>query len=346
MGAIGPGVRQGRKSGIIALCLALLLASGCALLPRSRTEWVPPEIRTYSIPWADAFPSDAVVDAEGAVWFTDRITHRIGRLDPETGEITAYPTPTPKSAPYGIIRTPDGFLWYAASRASRIGRVDPRTGGITEYVIPARGGPQMLAAQDGKIWFTLRESDRYGSLDPSTGEVWLDSVPAPAPYRAARPYSIAASPDGTLWMGLFGTNRLARIHPAERRLRIHALPDKRSQARRLTVDARGTVWYTDFRRSRLGRVDPATGAVREEISWRAPAEPYGLAVGPDGRIWWNESRHDLLVAFDPKTEDSFVVPIPGGHAVVRKIAVDSVRGRLWLPRSDAGTIARVDLGPN
>src|SRR5205823_3906106 len=110
------------------------------------------------------------------------------------------------------------------------------------------------------------------------------------------------------------------------------------------VGADGIVWYTDHARGKLGRLDPATGQVRE---FTCPggdgSQPYGIAVGTDGRIWYDESGSDDIVAFDPATERAQTVKIPTPGSVVRNMAVDSTRHRLWLALSGVQRLGRIDL---
>ena len=104
------------------------------------------------------------------------------------------------------------------------------------------------------------------------------------------------------------------------------------------------MWYSDYARGHLGRLDPATGQVRE---FACPggdgSQPYGIAIGTDGRIWYDESGTDELVAFDPTTERAESVKIPTPGSVVRNMAVDSTRRRLWLALSGVQKLGRVDL---
>ena len=53
-----------------------------------------------------------------------------------------------------------------------------------------------------------------------------------------------------------------------------------------------------------------------------------------------------IVAFDPATEKTEVVPIPTPGAIVRNMAVDGARGRIWLALSGTGRIGRIDVSPS
>ncbi|PYO82383.1 MAG: lyase [Gemmatimonadetes bacterium] len=235
-------------------------------------------------------------------------------------------------------------MWYAANCKGRLGRLEPTTGTIKEYALPAEArDPHTPLYHDGKIWFTVQGSNVYGWLDPKSGEAKLFPVATPD----ARPYGIVAGPppDGSIWMALFGTNQIGRVDPANGDLRIFSLPTPGSRPRRLIVDAKGIVWYSDFARDRLGRLDPATGQVREfPCPGGSGSQPYGIAIGSDGRVWYDESGKNDIVAFDPATERTETVAIPTRVAVVRNMAVDSIRGRLWLALSGTQRLGKIELG--
>ena len=147
-----------------------------------------------------------------------------------------------------------------------------------------------------------------------------------------------------IWMALFGTNQIGRIDPADGKIKIFPLPAAGARPRRLIVDAKGIVWYSDYARGKLGRLDPVTGQVRDFASPGGDgSEPYGIAAGTDGRIWYNESGRDQMVAFDPASERFETVKIPTPGSVVRNMAVDSSRARLWLALSGIQKLGRIDL---
>jgi virginiamycin B lyase len=157
------------------------------------------------------------------------------------------------------------------------------------------------------------------------------------------PYGLRAAPDGSLWIAQLGTNKLARVNPADGSLKEFDLPDRGARPRRLVVDPEGIVWYTDYARGYLGALDPVKGKVRE---WRTPSAnsaPYAIDLGTDGRLWFNESATGLMVAFDPRTERMDTVRIPTPGSTVRNSSLDAKRGRLWLALSGTGRLGRIDV---
>src|SRR5678810_1305173 len=178
----------------------------------------------YLLPHKDAYAHDPAVAADGGVYFADQQGHYIGHLDPETGKVTEYPTPAARSGPHGIIVAPDGGVWYTGNAIGNIGRLDPKTGKITEFKTgdPAtRTGawdPHTPLWMNGMLWFTAQNSNKYGTLNPETGEVTIHDVPTPG----AKPYGLQRAPDGSLWIAMFGTNKLGHLDPVSyTHLRAH-----------------------------------------------------------------------------------------------------------------------------
>jgi virginiamycin B lyase len=104
------------------------------------------------------------------------------------------------------------------------------------------------------------------------------------------------------------------------------------------------VWYSDYARGYLGSYNPKSGTFRERLSpGGASSAPYGIAVAPDGRILYDEARSGTIVAFNPKNDQMETVKIPTAGSIVRNMAVDSTRHRLWLAESGVGRIGKIEL---
>ncbi|MDT8369518.1 MAG: hypothetical protein RQ745_09950 [Longimicrobiales bacterium] len=363
---------------VISAITVLVGASGCGPSTPSLPE--PGPLRSFEIPWPNAFPSDILVDSIGRVWFTDRLTHAIGRFDPESESFTRYPTPTPRSAPYGFKAGPDGGFWFAESNGGRLGRIDPATGVIEEIELDPPANPTLLAWSGDALWFTARHDDIVGRYDLPTGRI--DLWPSPV----AAPYGIAAPPGGGVWVGAHGGTQLFRVdllpeggagsgtgsgagsgaesgavldlsEPRPLRLteaqrerisaeRLEELENRRIGLgfRRIAAAPDGRIWVTGFNTARVVGTHPATRE-RESLPFLNPgAEPYGITVDPWGRVWYGLRGDEMVGVRDPGggAGARYRLPVVGG--TVRDIAVDVVRGRVWLPQSDVGVLTVIVLG--
>jgi virginiamycin B lyase len=152
------------------------------------------------------------------------------------------------------------------------------------------------------------------------------------------------SPDGSIWVAMFGTNKLGRIDGETGDLREFTLPASGARPRRLVVDETGMVWYSDYARGYLGSYNPKSGAFKEWLSpGGARSAPYGIAIAPDGRIFYDEARSGAIVAFERKSGQMETIRIPTPGSIVRNMAVDSTRSRIWLALSGTGRIGKIEL---
>ena len=351
--------------GVVAAFLAAGLA-GCAKAPPAMPESA--RMLHYEIPWEGAFPSDVAVDDEGRLWFTDRLTHSLGVFDPETERFDRYPTPTGLSAPYGLVRAPDGAFWFGESNAGRLGRLDPETREIREVEIPGleRTGAMLVAWADGAVWFTARDdSGVFGRHVPATGEtrIWRGVL------GPGRIYGIAATPAGAVWVAKYSGDRIYRIDERQDSSTsvdlgipyLETLPPARLEGltedmrrrlggmrsgprmRRIAAGPDGWVWAAGFGRSRVTGIDPTTGDTIHVRTVAQPSRPYGIVVDDLGRVWFSEQGNDLLVVYEPRSDRRSALPLPVPGGTVRNIAVDLERGRVWLPLSDVGVIAVLEI---
>jgi virginiamycin B lyase len=235
-------------------------------------------------------------------------------------------------------------VYFTGIDQNLIGSVDPATGEAVDYPVSA-GGPHTPVLHDGALWFTAQRGGQFGRLDLATGEAEV------IPFSAATtgPYGIWPAPDGSLWVALFGTNRVARIDTAAAppSAEEFVLPQADSRPRRIAVDGQGKVWFTDYARRALGLLDPSLpeGEQVKEFPTPGGGRPYGIAVGPDGRVWYNDQDASEIVGFDQASESvvarlDLELENPGP---VRNIAVDQPRRRLWLAISNVGRLAMIQF---
>src|SRR5438874_605280 len=121
----GVGGLRMRRMGclLLAISVAAFAAVGRLAVP----------IHEYDIPTPHARPHDPAVAPDGALWVTEQMANKLGRLDPNTGSFKEYPLKTPDSGPHGLVSDKQGNIWFAAIFAGYVGKLNPTTGQITEY---------------------------------------------------------------------------------------------------------------------------------------------------------------------------------------------------------------------
>ena len=101
-------------------------------------------------------PYSITVGPDGAFWFVERATSKIGRITTAGAASEFSMGITPGADPNGIVTGPDGSLWFGDSGTNEIGRVTT-AGVITEYPASLSGGssPQFpVQGPDGNMWYT------------------------------------------------------------------------------------------------------------------------------------------------------------------------------------------------
>ncbi|HEY8552717.1 MAG TPA: SMP-30/gluconolactonase/LRE family protein [Thermaerobacter sp.] len=183
---------------------------------------------------------------------------------------------------------------------------------------------------------------------------WFRRYPLPA---GSRPWSLAVTPDGTVWVTLTGTRRLGALEPATGRWRFVDLPPAVRQPARLAAGPDGSLWLTD---NDFGQDPPAVlyryqppgdRPGREEgratPGWRAYPLPFAGASAPLATreaVWVIQFQGNRLGRLDPATGRvrTYALPLPD-HPWPSTWDLDrDADGRLWTVSPRTGTVYRFD----
>ena len=344
-----------KRNWIVLRGVILVVGLGVVLLSRG-ASWVASRgagtgtevgelkvtIREWDVPTKGAHPHDPAVGQDGALWFTEQMQNKLGRVDPKTGVFKEYVLKIADSGPHGLVADATGNIWFTGNAKGYIGKLDPRSGAVTEYKMPdAKAEDPHTAVFDarGILWFTVQVGNMVGRLDPQTGKIDLKKMP----MADARPYGIAINSKGIPFFCEFGTNKMAKIDPQTMAITEYKLPEG-TRPRRMAIDAADQVYFTDFQGGNLGRLDPESGAVK---MWPTPggarSAPYGIAITKDGLVWYSESgvKPNTLIQFDPKTERFARATIPSGGGTVRNMAA-TADGRVYIACSGVNKVGVVE----
>ena len=148
------------KPGWVSIvCIAvMLLTIGCAGSSASHTRTSSRQVLAtfgeFFIPTLGAAPADITQGPCGALWFTEELGNKIGRIT-AGGDFAEYVLPTRAAFPLGITLGPDGALWFTENLGNKIGRITSG-GKITEYPLSTPGSePASITSEgDSALWFT------------------------------------------------------------------------------------------------------------------------------------------------------------------------------------------------
>jgi len=318
--------------------LVVLIAS---LSVNAAEELNPINIEEWDVPYSGR-PRDPFAANNDEIWFVGQRNHYLGKFTPSTGKFFKRDLPD-NAGPHNLIVGSDGIIWFAGNLKGYIGRYDPSTDNITKIMMPdetARDPHTLIFSKDEKyIWFTVQRSNFVGRL--AIADASIELIPVPTPR--ALPYGIKIAADGTPWIVLLGTNKLAAVDSDTLKLSEYALPHEDARPRRLEITGDGRIWYADYGRSTLGLYDPKIKSFKE---WPLPAgkrsRPYGMAMDEQDRVWVVATgvSPNLFVGFDTGSEKIFsITPIPSGAGSVRHMHYHAPARTVWFG-TDTGMLGR------
>ncbi|GEQ98558.1 hypothetical protein JCM17844_21950 [Iodidimonas gelatinilytica] len=331
---------------LLVLIAGVFMSVGFAPLSAASEEKNPVTIKEWTVPYEESRPRDPFAVSEKEVWFVGQRSSYLARLNPQDGSFEKHDL-VDQAGPHNLIVGKDGIVWYAGNLKGYVGRFDPENGEIEKIAMPdpAARDPHTLVfdADQSHIWFTVQGGNFIGRVTVADRKV--DLIPVPTPR--ARPYGIRMAPDGTPWIVLFGTHKLASVNPESLELTEYEIPHEDARPRRLEITSGGDIYYADYVRGTVGLYDPETRMVTE---WPLPsgekARPYGTAIDTDDVVWIAETGvlPNQLVGFDTKSAEFVsVTAIPSGARSVRHMDYHAPSDTLWFG-TDANTIGRAELG--
>src|SRR5437762_14186567 len=185
----------GAVSALVAACAAGVIASrggqGAQTPPlrvrpvSERGKDCPPEltvgelhvsIKEWDVPTKGAHPHDPAVGMDGALWFTEQMQNKIGRVEPSTGAFKEFPLKVDNSGPHGLVADSEDNIWFTGNFKGYIGKLDAKTGEVKEYKMPdkkAEDPHSLVFDADGMLWFSVQVGNFVGRLGPRNGKIDL-----------------------------------------------------------------------------------------------------------------------------------------------------------------------------
>lgn len=246
----------------------------------------------------NGFPERLTVARDGAVWFTDPHSDRIGRVLPNTDKADYYYVPTVKSGAAGIAASRDGSIWFTEHAANQVAifvpkgadRASPGHHGFKEFPLPQGGGPAgIVAAADGSLWFAENSGNRIDRIalakDAATAVITEYRLPVPH----SRPNGVAIGGDGNVYFTELAASRIGMITPLGK-ISEMVLPVN-GPALDIVAAGEGTIWMTVPKAHAICRLRPGTPITAFYLP--ETAIPAFIAGGADGNLYFTEPTGKL-----------------------------------------------------
>ncbi len=292
---------------------------------------------------AGRHPARIASGPDGALWFTERGTNKIGRIT-VAGNVTEFFL---SAKPLAIVSGPDGALWFTEDQADGIGRITT-TGVVTEFPLTVGSNPTgIVSGPDGNLWFTEFLRGMIGRITPA-GQITEYSILS----SSSGPNDITVGPDGNLWFTESNTSNIGRITTggtlAEFSFSITATTNF------ITQGSDGNLWFSQLNfptSENIGIITP-TGTRSNTLSQGQFFPAVRLTTGPDGNIWFTQMGANVLGRLavvqnsyaHPDTTTNFLVPTANSEPGDITVGPDT---NLWFTESAAdkiGTLPAPQVG--
>jgi len=175
------------------------------------------EVRLKEVPTPKARPYGIVVGKDGAPYFCEFGTNKLGRVDPVTLEIREYALLS-GARPRRIALALDGTLFYSDYARGMLGHFFPQDGRVEEWASP--GGPTskpygIAVTPDGQVWYSESgvSPNTLVRFNPLTQRFAEASIPSGGGVVR----NMASTSQGRLYLACSGVNGVAIATPRQER---------------------------------------------------------------------------------------------------------------------------------
>lgn len=320
--------------------------SSTGATPPSASPGQPPTAppTTYNItefqlpPTGNANPARIAAGPDGAMWFTESNSNKIGRITTK-GKITEYPIPTASATPQGITEGPDGNLWFIEASGKKVGRITP-SGTITEFPIPndSTQPEEITLGKDGNLWFSDSDNS-IGRVTPS-GNVTLFDMPV----ADSSPSCLTAGPDGNLWICKAniwtGTTATPPAFTVIESTSGAVQSGELNTPGWITAGPDGALWFTGQNSNTIQRLTTSGNLTLNEHIPTDKSAPFGIVAGADGAMWFTEPGGNKIGRITSDGGSITEFPVPTDSATPMGIAAGP-DGALWFVEQASNKIGRV-----
>jgi streptogramin lyase len=207
---------------------------------------------------------------------------------------TEFPLPNPGSQPRNIIVEAPGQLWFTLPGINALGSLVVTSTVDYQFDIYPLPTPDsephdlVLDAANGVIWFTQLAGDRIGRFSLSTHQ--FQEFPLPT---GSAPTGIALANDGTVWVALRDSNKIARLNPAQIIL-VNEVDHTTTPSTKRDVTAQSGTSYIY-----LPIITHRWQLIEEILYPTAGAQFIDIAVSTSNIVWVSAPGLNRMVTYNP-----------------------------------------------
>lgn len=290
--------------------------------------FVKPTIHYYPVPTGSSEPYSITSGSDGAMWFTENESTKIGRVT-TAGTITDFTPSTGGTRPNGITKGPDGNIWFIEQIGNTVDRVTTPPA-VQYYTIPTSGSysSNIVTGPDGNLWFTEGTAAKIGRVTPAG--VFHEFPVTPS----GLPQGITVGTDGALWFTECDAQKIGRITTAGGTPTYFTVPPA-THPYSIAAASDGTLWFSGcvpyiYRMTTAGALHPYT----------LPGDATGVTRGPDGAIWFGVTASTHYIGRISTAGVLTLYPLAGSNPYPGGITTGP-DGAVWFTELNANQVGRL-----
>jgi len=119
-----------------------------------------PQVFEHMSTGSGSQPWDIEVGPDGAPWFIEPHSNRVGNYTPGTlTYFNWYELPVSSSTPYGL-DIAQGVTWFTEKDGNRVGQLQPLKGILREFALPGAAPTEIAVDATGCAWIAASNQDK------------------------------------------------------------------------------------------------------------------------------------------------------------------------------------------
>lgn len=296
-------------------------------------------IKEVPLPEGISSAQSMAIDANGLIWFIEKVGKQLVKFDPESREFKTYTLPESWGGMgfSKIALSPDGEIWFSVNRWAEggeeprmLGRFTPSDGYFTRYVFSIEAYPEeILIDAKGVIWFSAANKNSLYRVDPVKFSIKGYAIPEANSY----PNSLTADKNGHIWFVEGSANKIGKFVPDKEVFYEYKVPTAFANPGKISIDKEGKIWFVEMAANRLGVFYPELRRFDEAIIPTASSAPNALVHDNDGNVWFLEYKGNKIGYFNPKSARFLEFDIPNFNSLPGDMVIDRKRSMLWFTQS-------------
>ena len=197
--------------------------------------------------------SDAKVDNNGDLWWSNYTDNELGRYTPGENSADVWSLTGDITRTLGLAIDSNDDIWTTNELAPIVHQFLPATNKMCAFAVPDNGASSYIVADAGQLWLGDWINNRILALDPVEEDFTIWQLPD---SESANIYGLAADENHDIWWADQNQHFLGRLTPQHNLVTTYTLPGKSWFAPTIVSTGHSKVWTTSGGLDFIARLNP------------------------------------------------------------------------------------------